>query len=150
VCAWSRGTALEVPTETAKLGERWWRAEIPSEPDPQWAGQRTRQGDQGDDEVDEGSSGLEYKELTVPLAHRKRMFESSRAFARRVIQPVNEAVSREGADGWEPEDPIDFETLHRAGKIHWKTSFNVNPLGDMNKAVSATVRLKRPIRTEHA
>jgi hypothetical protein len=86
----------------------------------------------------------EYKEITVPLDRRKGMFTREATFQRNIMDVIEDAVRQESAAGWEPDEPVDYKALRRGGHIHWKTAFSLNPLGDMNKAVSASIRLKRP------
>jgi len=94
----------------------------------------------------ETDSRWEYKDITVPLNHRKGMFTRQATFEKNVMQVIQEAVRKESGEGWEPADPMEYSALRREGRIRWKTAFSINPLGDMNKAVSASIRLKRPSR----
>ncbi|GAC1445933.1 MAG: hypothetical protein NVSMB52_08940 [Chloroflexota bacterium] len=79
----------------------------------------------------------------VPLAHRQGTFEWKARFAERVLKTIRERTAREEANGWELEEPLDFNALKREGRIEWKTAFTLNPLGDMNKAVSARIGLRK-------
>jgi hypothetical protein len=94
----------------------------------------------------EANSHWEYKDITVPLNHRKGVLTRQATFEQSVMRVILEAVQNESQEGWEPESPMEYSALRRGGRIQWKTVFNVNPLGDMNKAVSASIRLKRPFR----
>jgi hypothetical protein len=94
--------------------------------------------------LNETDSPWEFKEISVPLGLRKGMLTREAAFERQIMDVIEDAVRQESAAGWEPDDPIEYKALRRGGRIHWKTEFSMNPLGDMNKAVSASIRLKRP------
>ena len=92
------------------------------------------------------STRTETKEITVPLAYRQRMFERKADFGQRIANAIAAAVVGERAWGWELDEPTDFESLQRAGRIKWHTSFTFNPLGDMNEATAVTVRLQREMQ----
>jgi hypothetical protein len=94
--------------------------------------------------LSETDSSWEIKEITVPLDCRKGMLTREATFEQKIMEMIEEAVRRESTDGWEPDEPLDYKALRRGDRIHWKTAFSMNPLGDMNKAVSASIRLKRP------
>lgn len=96
--------------------------------------------------MNETDSRWERKEITVPLDCRKGMFTREGAFQQKIMDLIEEAVQRERASGWEPDEAMDYMTLRRSSRIQWKTAFSMNPLGDLNKAVSASIRLKRPRR----
>jgi hypothetical protein len=97
--------------------------------------------------MDDTKSPWEYKDITVLLNHRKGLLTRQATFEQSVTRVIQEAVQKESRQGWEPQSPVEYSALRRGGHIKWKTVFNVNPLGDMNKAVSATIRLKRPSRS---
>jgi hypothetical protein len=97
----------------------------------------------GGQALSETDTRWEYKEISVPLDRRKGMLTREATFQRNIMEVIEDAVRRESAAGWEPAEPMDYKALRRGGRIHWKTAFSLNPLGDMNKAVSASIRLKR-------
>jgi hypothetical protein len=99
--------------------------------------------DPGGHALGEANSRWTYKEITVPLNHRKGVLTRQATFEQSVMRVIEEAVHTESHEGWEPDSPMEYSALRREGRIQWKTVFNVNPLGDMNKAVSASIRLKR-------
>ena len=102
----------------------------------------------------------EYREVTVPLNVRSdRAWAPSRPQRDALSAVILRALQEEGAAGWESDEPVDFDSLHRNRRIRWKDvtggfkrAFFVDALGSFASPdvliVSAIVRMKRATISE--